>query len=1013
GNLTKDVSATSTLILSGNNTYTGSTTVGSGTLIAGSTTALGSNSAVTSDGTLDLNGFDISIGSLAGTGTVTNSTTGTTTLTTGGNNLARTFSGVLQDGSGVTQLAKTGTSTQALSGTNTYTGTTTVDSGRLQISGAGSLGSGSYAGGIALGAGTTFQYSSSAAQRLTGVISGAGSLVKDTSTSTLTLGIENIPLTNTYSGGTTLSAGTIHMTPQNDSLLGTGTVTLDGGTLRFDRVALTNNIINNGATLYLENGFGSSLAGNITNNALLNVVVQFTRQNITGVISGSGGLAVTSLNGGSLALSGANTYTGSTSVDSGTLIAGSTTALGSNSAVTANGTLDLNGFDISIGSLVGSGTVSNSTATTTTLATGGNNTSTTFSGVIQNGSGTTLFTKTGTGTQTLSGTNTYTGTTTVSAGTLRAGSSTAFGSNSAVTANGTLDLNGFDISIGSLAGSGAVSNSTATTKTLTTGGNNTSTTFSGVIQNGSGITRFTKTGTGTQTLSGTNTYTGATTVSAGALTLEGAWSVGTGMADVAVAAGSVLSGSGTLTAGQLSVGGLGTVSLTGSNLVGTIAGNGTVGTLTFNNSQSLNVGSMDATGSVLLTSTGVASDLTLSNGAFLTSTAAGNAITLAAGRHFINQSNGSALSTPSGRWLVYSDTPADTVLGGLTGFKRYNLSYSSNSSASISQPGSGFIYSIAPVLTVAANSKSRIYGDSNPLLDGTIIGLIDGDTLAAATSGSAAYSTAASSSTEVGAYAIQAELGTLVSDMGYQFSTQNGTLSIDQRAITVSADAKSKVYGNVDPTLTYSVNSGNLVNGDTLNGALNRTVGENVGTYTIDASALQNGNYLITAQNGTLSIDQRAITVAADAKNKVYGNVDPTLTYSVNSGNLVNGDTLNGALTRTAGENVGTYTIDASALQNGNYLITAQNGTLNVTTRPLTIATDAKINLNAWDNCNLTSCNANEADVQPTLSSRQLLSVVNNPGDSMVLMVSGDSVRLDHLPQTIDGNGVGISRSEQ
>ena len=75
--------------------------------------------------------------------------------------------------------------------------------------------------------------------------------------------------------------------------------------------------------------------------------------------------------------------------------------------------------------------------------------------------------------------------------------------------------------------------------------------------------------------------------------------------------------------------------------------------------------------------------------------------------------------------------------------------------------------------------------------------------------------------------------------MGYQFSTQNGTLGIDPRAITVAAESKSKVYGNVDPTLTYSVSSGNLVNGDTLGGVLTRTAGENVGTYSIDASALQ------------------------------------------------------------------------------------------------------------------------------------------------------------------------------
>ncbi|MEG2963095.1 MAG: MBG domain-containing protein, partial [Janthinobacterium sp.] len=106
------------------------------------------------------------------------------------------------------------------------------------------------------------------------------------------------------------------------------------------------------------------------------------------------------------------------------------------------------------------------------------------------------------------------------------------------------------------------------------------------------------------------------------------------------------------------------------------------------------------------------------------------------------------------------------------------------------------------------------------------------------------------------------------------------------------------------------------------------------GSYTIDASALANGNYVVTAQNGSLSIAARPITVTADAKSKVYGNVDPGLTYQVTQGNLVAGDSLSGVLRRAAGENVGSYTIDASALANGNYVVTAQNGALTIDADP-------------------------------------------------------------------------------
>ena len=89
--------------------------------------------------------------------------------------------------------------------------------------------------------------------------------------------------------------------------------------------------------------------------------------------------------------------------------------------------------------------------------------------------------KIGAGTLTLSGTSTYTGATTVGVGTLLAGSTTAFSANSDFTVTGILDLGGFANSIGSLAGSGTVTD-TGAAATLTAGGDGTSTTFSGVLQ---------------------------------------------------------------------------------------------------------------------------------------------------------------------------------------------------------------------------------------------------------------------------------------------------------------------------------------------------------------------------------------------------------------------------------------------------------------------------------------------------------------------------------------------------
>src|SRR6202790_5493172 len=158
------------------------------------------------------------------------------------------------------------------------------------------------------------------------------------------------------------------------------------------------------------------------------------------------------------------------------------------SLITPGGTIDTNGFDSTFsGNVIGAG----------------------------------AFTKTGAGTLILTGANTYSGATTISAGTLQAGSTTAFSPHSAFTVNSVLDLNGNSNTVGSLAGNGTVTNNNESAPaTLTAGGDNSNTTFSGTLTDGAdgaGSLGFTKTGTGTMLLTGANTYSGPTTLSAGTL----------------------------------------------------------------------------------------------------------------------------------------------------------------------------------------------------------------------------------------------------------------------------------------------------------------------------------------------------------------------------------------------------------------------------------------------------------------------------------------------------------------
>jgi gliding motility-associated-like protein len=146
-------------------------------------------------------------------------------------------------------------------------------------------------------------------------------------------------------------------------------------------------------------------------------------------------------------------------------------------------------------------------------------------------------------------------------------------------------------------------------------------------------------------------------------------------------------------------------------------------------------------------------------------------------------------------------------------------------------------------------------------------------------------------------------------------------LTINPKDLTVNADARSKVYGDADPVLTYTATG--LVGTDALTGALDRITGENTGTYTINQGTLSAGNnYTLNYNLADLIITTKAITVTAGARSKVYGDADPVLTYTYSPA-LVSGDGFTGVLNRTPGENTGNYSIVKNTLAlNNNYQLT-------------------------------------------------------------------------------------------
>jgi hypothetical protein len=182
----------------------------------------------------------------------------------------------------------------------------------------------------------------------------------------------------------------------------------------------------------------------------------------------------------------------------------------------------------------------------------------------------------------------------------------------------------------------------------------------------------------------------------------------------------------------------------------------------------------------------------------------------------------------------------------------------------------------------------------------------------------------------------------VTANSNYNLAFVGGTFTITQRSITVTADAKSKTYGDNDPTPSWQVTTGSLAYSDTLSGSLGRAEGENVGTYayTIGDLAGSNSSYNITFVSANLTVTAKSISVTADAKSKGYGETDPDLTYS--SDGLIGKDTLDGELTRASGDAVSTYAITVGSLSAGNnYTIDSFTGALfTITQRSITLTVD-------------------------------------------------------------------------
>ena len=958
----------------------GNVTLGTGSLVTNSTVTMTSGSITGASGSLFSLGGDITATSVGSTGASIscnvnlNNTTRTVTVNPGAVQPELTITGVVADGNVTPSgLKKSGTGTLNLLGNaaNTFTGTTTVDKGVVQIAAAVGV---IIPGALTIGNGVDPANSAILRENIQSSDIAVTSAVTINASGTLDMNTEQDTIGSLTGSGNvliassgSLSVGNATSTTFSGSISGNGTFTKIGaGTLALTGNSNAGLLVVNTGTLQLNSSsqnsttIGGSLKIGAGTGAANSAVVRLFQSNQIGDAS-----AITINSDGVLDMNGFGDVAGAMTINGGnvTLGAGSinlsgilTMAGGSIRATT--GSLTLNA-DLTATSSAASGA-----SIVSSLFLAGIRTFTVNSGSIQpeltvngaitdfSGSGPSGIFKSGTGTLSLvsAAGNTNTGPTTVDKGVLSmdasvgniipgaltignntdpANSATVIEQNSSdlnqnssltINASGLLNMNNFSDIVDGLSGTGNLSLSS--NSSLKVGFNNGSATFSGVF---SGTGTLSKSGTGTQTLASNNTYTGATTVLAGTLVVNGSQSA-----------------SAVLVQG------------------GTLAGNGSTGAVTLSNSADLSPGVAGpgtlSTGNLTLVSTNtfLADFNTSASGGFdsvsVTGTVSlgGSTLTFNAGPNFA--------ATAGTKIVLIANDGTDAVTGTFkalpegamvsVGTQVLSISYAGGTGNDVELTAQN----IPPVISAAASAAPSPAGVGQTVTLMATATDANLDTIAYTWSfGDQSNGTGASTTH---AYAAPGTYtATVTADDGHGGVVTSSTMVVvNAPAITTAASATpspantgqavsfSVSASDFNPSaLTYTWNFGDNSNGTGANTTHTYTV---PGTYNISVT-VDNGLGGHATSNTSLTVAMSVaplITSAATASGVEGSSFSFTLTASGTAPITFTTSTLPAGLTLNNGTISGTPTVAGAA----QITITAANSAGNATqTLTITISNPA------------------------------------------------------------------------